>query len=170
MSIITISFNSRLGDSCEIVRLSEPIKRFWAEQNKLDLDQLLSDGAYKENYRKEMIKWSDEQRKKDYGVFCRDAMSSSKQRVCIVSDLRRKNDIKFFRENYADKLVLIRIKCDDAIRIARGWTFQEGVDDIESECDLDDFTEWDYELTNDGSVAADDLLRQIVDHVESLAK
>lgn len=149
------------------MRISEPIKRFWAEKNKLDLGELLSDGAYKETYRKEMIKWSDEQRKKDYGVFCRDAMTKSGKAICIVSDVRRKNDIKYFREQYGDKLILIRIKCDDEIRIGRGWTFQEGVDDIESECDLDDFSEWDVVIVNDGSVAGDDLLKPLVERVET---
>lgn len=114
-----------------------------------------------------MIKWSDEQRKQDYGIFCRDAMSKSTKKICIVSDIRRRNDIKYFREHYGDKLMLVRIECDDSVRIARGWKFQEGIDDIESECDLDNFTEWDYELVNNGSVPGDDLLRAIVERVES---
>lgn len=112
-----------------------------------------------------MIKWSDDQRAKDYGIFCRDAMSKSQKPICIVSDIRRKNDIKYFRENYGDKLILIRIKCEDSVRIARGWTFQAGVDDIPSECDLDDFLEWDFSLVNDGNAAPEDLLRPVVERV-----
>lgn len=151
------------------MRISEPIKRFWAEKNQLDLAQLLSDGAYKENHRKAMIVWSDEQREKDFGIFCRDAMSRTDEKpICIVSDIRRKNDIRFFRETYGDKLVLVRIKCDDSSRSSRGWTFTAGVDDIPSECDLDDFTEWDQVLVNDGSVVAEDLLRPLVERVKSV--
>ena len=53
-----------------------------------------------------------------------------------------------------------------SIRSARGWVFQEGVDDIESECDLDDFTEWDIVLVNDGTVPGEELLKPIVERVE----
>lgn len=167
--LIKSNWISRFGaDSCEIVRISEPIKRFWAEKNKLDLSELLSDGAYKENHRKQMIEWSDERRKEDYGIFCRDAMSKSTKGICIVSDIRRMNDVKYFRETYGDKLILIRIVCEDSVRISRGWTFQAGVDDIESECGLDDFQDWDLVIVNDGIVKADELLKPIVERVEKL--
>ncbi len=64
----------RLGSArAEIVRISEPIKAFWAKEKSLDLKGLLSDGPYKEIYRKQMIVWSDEMRGKDYGIFCREA-------------------------------------------------------------------------------------------------
>lgn len=113
-----------------------------------------------------MIKWSDEQRLNDYGIFCRDAMTKSTKAICIVSDIRRQNDIRYFREVYGKKLILIRIKCSDSVRTARGWVFQPGVDDIESECGLDQFTEWDYVLENDGEALGDDLLAEIVKRVE----
>lgn len=48
----------------------------------LDLKELLSDGPYKEKYRKGMITWSDEVRKQDYGYFCKAAME--KGRFCIL--------------------------------------------------------------------------------------
>lgn len=176
IGILVIYLNSkldfyRIGPECEIVRISEPIKRFWAEKNQLDLTELLSDGAYKENHRKAMIEWSDEQRAKDYGIFCRDAMMrTSRKPICIVSDIRRRNDIRFFRETYGDKLVLVRIKCEDSCRSSRGWTFATGVDDIPSECDLDEFTEWDHVLVNDGSVTGEDLLRPLVERVKSVTQ
>lgn len=44
----------------------------------LDLKELLSDGPYKEKYRKDMIVWSDEVRQKEYGYFCRVAMENGK--------------------------------------------------------------------------------------------
>lgn len=109
-----------------------------------------------------MIEWSDKQRAKDYGIFCREAMLKSCKPICIVSDIRRKTDIQFFRENYPDKLVLIRIKCDDEIRSNRGWIFQSGVDDIQSECNLDDFVGWDHEITNNGDIDAETLLAGIL--------
>ncbi|XP_035795962.1 UNC93-like protein [Anopheles albimanus] len=91
----------RLGpDRAQILRISEPIKRHWATQKGLNLGELLGDGAYKENYRKEMIVWSDEQRHQDYGVFCREACRLMNREICIVSDVRRRTDVQFFRETF----------------------------------------------------------------------
>lgn len=53
-----------------IIRLSGPIKTHWAKSLGLDIDQLLGDGKYKENYRLEMVKWGEDMRRKDYGYFC----------------------------------------------------------------------------------------------------
>lgn len=65
----------RLGtELAEIIRISEPIKSHWAKERGLDLGQLLSDGPYKETYRKEMIIWSDKMRSTDPGFFCRAAI------------------------------------------------------------------------------------------------
>lgn len=61
----------RIGpDEAEIIRISEPIKSEWATLKQLDLQRLLSDGPYKEQYRQEMIEWSDSVRKDNYGFFC----------------------------------------------------------------------------------------------------
>lgn len=67
-----IIFFYRLGRNvCTIIKISEPIKSHWAKTLNLNLSELLSDGEYKEKYRLEMIKWSEEMRQKDYGCFCR---------------------------------------------------------------------------------------------------
>lgn len=154
----------RLGnENTEIIRISEPIKAFWAKEKNLDLAQLLSDGAYKEKYRKEMIVWSDEMRVKDYGIFCREAAKNISKETVIVSDIRRKTDIKYFRETFGSKVKLIRIKCSDNVRIDRGWKFESGVDDIKSECDLDDWNEWDMLIENDGNRDANEILNEIVE-------
>ncbi|CRK90550.1 CLUMA_CG004254, isoform A [Clunio marinus] len=127
-------------EKAEIIRISEPIKSTWAKEKNLNLTELLSDGPYKEKYRKQMIQWSDEKRAIDYGIFCCEASKKISKPIVIVSDIRRKTDIKWFRETFKDKIKLIRIKCDDEIRCKRGWKFEAGVDDIQSECDLDN---WD---------------------------
>lgn len=126
------------------------------------MTELLSDGPYKETYRKEMIIWSDEKRAEDYGVFCREASRGISKPTVIVSDIRRKTDIKWFRDTFGDKVKLIRIKCDDCVRTERGWKFQEGVDDIQSECDLDGWTEWDLLIENDGLKNSDEILSEIL--------
>lgn len=68
----------RLGNErAEIIRISEPIKSHWAKEEGLDLNELLSDGPYKEKYRKQMIDWSDGVRQKDPGYFCRLSIEKS---------------------------------------------------------------------------------------------
>lgn len=75
---------------------------------------------------------------------------SAEKPVVIVSDIRRKTDIKFFQEeNY--NIRTIRIEVSDETRTERGWKFQTGVDDVQSECDLDNYDGWDIQIANDGS-------------------
>lgn len=70
---------NRLGENrCQIIRISAPIKAEWAQRCNLDYQELLSDGKLKEKYRQAMIEWSDTLRRKDYGVFCRTAMTDGK--------------------------------------------------------------------------------------------
>lgn len=153
----------RLGDdNAEIIRISEPIKSTWAKEKNLNLTELLSDGPYKEKYRKEMIIWSDDKRAEDYGIFCREASRNISKPTVIVSDIRRKTDIKWFRETFGDKIKLIRIKCDDSVRVNRGWKYQLGVDDIQSECDLDDYVAWDLSVDNDGKKETAEILEEII--------
>lgn len=61
-----------------IIKISGPIKNHWAQTLNLDLDKLMSDGEYKEKYRSDMIKWSEDIRKQDYGYFCRAAVEMYK--------------------------------------------------------------------------------------------
>lgn len=48
------------------------------------------------------------------------------------------------------RLVTVRILADDSVRVRRGWTFQQGIDDVPSECDLDEVLDWDVVVHNDG--------------------
>lgn len=150
-------------EKAQIIRISEPIKSKWAVEKGLDLTELLSDGPYKEKYRKEMIVWSDEMRKNDYGIFCKAATLAIDKCIVIVSDIRRQGDIKWFRETFTrDKVKLVRIVCDEKIRKNRGWKFQEGVDDQESECGLDEWKEWDLIVENDGEKDTEEHLTHIL--------
>ncbi|XP_019561666.3 phosphomevalonate kinase-like [Aedes albopictus] len=148
-------------DKAQIIRISEPIKRSWAEKLGLDLKELLGDGPYKERYRKEMIEWSDQKRAEDYGYFCRQACQGLTKEIGVVSDIRRKTDVRFFREQYGARVKTVRIVASEGTRVERGWTFQNGVDDVQSECDLDDVTEWDLLVENDSGADVDDILARI---------
>ena len=51
------------------------------------------------------------------------------------------------------------------MRKSRGWVFTEGVDDIESECGLDQAGPfmWDFFMHNNDSSAAENILKTLVD-------
>lgn len=81
--------------------------------------------------------------------------------IVIVSDIRRKTDIEFFRSQRYN-IKTIRINASENVRKNRGWIFQSGVDDVQSECDLDDVTQWDLIIENDGMHDVDAILEKIL--------
>lgn len=81
--------------------------------------------------------------------------------MVVVSDIRRKTDIKFFQDN-GFNIKTIRINADDEVRKARGWSFEHGVDDVQSECDLDDVEQWHLNIENDGTQDVEAIVDQIV--------
>ncbi|KAL9901199.1 probable phosphomevalonate kinase isoform X1 [Glossina fuscipes] len=160
---ISEKLQKRLGECSQIVRISEPIKKEWSRKDNVGLQELLSDGPLKEKYRKDMIKWGEELRQKDYGFFCKLAMDTGTLReTVIVSDIRRKSDIKYFKECYNGKVLIVRITCSEETRIKRGWIFRHGVDDVESECDLDDYENWDLTVENNGHLDGDEIINLII--------
>lgn len=81
--------------------------------------------------------------------------------IVIVSDIRRKTDIEFF-ESQEYNIRTVRINASEEVRQARGWVFQSGIDDVQSECDLDDFTQWNLHIDNDGTQDVDVIVEQIL--------
>ena len=62
-----------------------------------DYEKLMSSDGYKEKYRKDMIRWSEEIRDRDHGYFCRAAIefyAAADKSAWIVSDCRRKSDLR----------------------------------------------------------------------------
>uniref|UniRef100_A0A146KU59 Phosphomevalonate kinase n=2 Tax=Lygus hesperus TaxID=30085 RepID=A0A146KU59_LYGHE len=136
-----------------LIRISGPIKSHWGKEKGLDFDLLMGSSEYKERYRRELVTWSENVRNSDYGYFCRAALDmydAYSKKFWVVSDVRRKTDIRWFSENFPGKIRTIRLVCDDQIRVERGWKFTEGIDDKETECDLDDFDSWDFKIINNG--------------------
>nr|CAG4636595.1 EOG090X0FYC [Eubosmina coregoni] len=144
--------HKRLSPRSVIIRISAPIKHHFAKTKNLDVDELLSDGLYKENFRAEMIVWGEQQRIRDPSIFCKSAIEMFNGHlfpIWIVPDLRRTTDLKFFRENYT-KLFAVRIDADLEARLPRGFSFTSGIDDAESECGLDAVEDWDLTIKNNG--------------------
>lgn len=151
-----------------IIKLSGPIKSHWSKSLNLDIDQLLGDGQYKEKYRLEMAKWGENVRRKDYGYFCRaaiDMYNAHDKPIWIISDVRRKTDIQWFTEKFGDACKMIRVTSNDLIRKQRGWVFTAGIDDSETECDLDGINKWDLEIQNNGD-NIDDILEKILNLIK----
>jgi phosphomevalonate kinase len=69
--------------------------------------------------------------------------------IWIICDARRRSDLDFFRTHFDERLLLIRIEATDATRMKRGWTFTSGIDDAQSECQLDTDVQWSFVFHND---------------------
>ncbi|XP_027776715.2 phosphomevalonate kinase isoform X1 [Marmota flaviventris] len=148
---VTEALQSRLGaDICAILRLSGPLKEQYAQEHGLDFQRLLDASTYKEAYRRDMIRWGEEKRRADPGFFCRKIVEGVSQPIWLVSDTRRVSDIQWFREAYGAAMQTVRVCASEQSRQQRGWVFTPGVDDAESECDLDDFGDFDWVIENHG--------------------
>uniref|UniRef100_A0A0N5AUC6 Phosphomevalonate kinase n=1 Tax=Syphacia muris TaxID=451379 RepID=A0A0N5AUC6_9BILA len=128
--------------------VSYPLKKEFARIHHLDYEKLKSDGPYKEVYRKPMVTWSEKIRCDDPDYFCRLAVKDVNDAdVVIISDCRRPTDIQFFRKNFLHTR-FVRVVADVKVRESRGFCFTKGVDDEETECALDNFSEWDTVIEN----------------------
>ncbi|XP_069694887.1 phosphomevalonate kinase isoform X1 [Periplaneta americana] len=158
---LTDKIHERLGvQNVAMIKISAPIKTHWAEKHHLNFEELMSAGEYKEKHRQDMIKWSEEIRNNNYGYFCEAAVKMFKAHekpIWIVSDIRRKTDLKWFRENYGSAVKTVRVVADDDVRRQRGWVFTTGIDDAETECNLDEETEWDWKIVNNDNEAETEL-------------
>lgn len=140
----------------KIIRLSAPLKKAYASEHPgVDYEKLLTSGEYKEKYRADMVRWGEEKRSADSAYFVRLSFAQLEnddlKGVVIVSDCRRKTDISCMKKIYETTsipVVTVRIACDEETRNSRGFKFQAGIDDCETECGLDDFNH-DFELQND---------------------
>ncbi|XP_052002382.1 phosphomevalonate kinase isoform X1 [Xyrauchen texanus] len=152
---------------CCILRLSAPLKQQYAQDHDLDYEALLGSGQYKESYRADMIQWGEMKRQQDSGFFCRLAIKHATQPLWIISDCRRVSDVQWFRWEFPDKCVCVRVEASEETRSQRGWRFTAGVDDAESECGLDEGVTFDWIIRNDGDA---DVLQVQLEGLLSLVK
>lgn len=87
-------------------------------------------------------------------LFYRKAIESvdkfDQHKFVLISDCRRPTDLEYFRQNYNCRL--IQVQCTDEVREQRGFIFTPGIDDQETECALDTFSNWDKCLDNNGNL------------------
>ena len=171
---ITSKLVETLGERCTVITLSKPIKSHFAALYSMNLTEMMSSSAYKEQRRQEMVKWGEDQRAQNPFVFCesiaKEAEGSGKE-IWIVSDLRRRTDVKYFEKYCQDngiQLKLIRVNCDEETRGERGWVFTEGIDDAETECDLDPFNSWDVVVDNSKNDNLELQFKELCDSIHSV--
>ncbi|THD18251.1 Phosphomevalonate kinase [Fasciola hepatica] len=161
-----------------VIHLSYPIKRQYAKLHGLDFSELSSSGPYKEIYRKDMVRWSEQKKTNDLHVFAREAVQifldpvHYTTDVVILADARRPYDLNYFIDLWdRSRCIIARVIASEATRKKRGWIFTTGVDDAETECALDGFPDWDLIIHNDSDVESchTDLLR-IIQKIEDLRR
>ena len=158
---------NRSDTKAVIIRLSGPLKKCYAENHGLDYSRLLDSSDYKEKYRKDMITWSEKIRNEDPSFFCLKAIDLFKGfdfPIWIISDCRRKTDFEFFGREYPNVTKRIRVWASEEVRLSRGFFFQPGVDDAESECGLDD-ENCDFILENNGIESPEHILKPIINAI-----
>lgn len=74
--------------------------------------------------------------------------SAQEKPVWIVSDIRRSTDVQWFKETYGELIKTIRLVADEETRRLRGFQYTEGVDNVTSECGLDDYKDWNLVIDN----------------------
>jgi len=162
---ITDLLKEKIGDGAVILRLSGPLKECYARDHGLDFEKMLSASDYKEKYRLDMINWSTKIRQQDYTYFCKAAETKYQAAsfpTWLVSDCRRETDVQYFRETYGSVVKTVRITASDEARTARGWIFTPSIDDMETECGLDNLNH-DMEVDNSSQHAGQEIVTKIVE-------
>lgn len=85
-----------------VLKISAPIKLHFTNTKGLDYQTLLGSENYKEQYRKEMILWGEQERKKDYGIFCRTAIEMFNGLFLVIIN-NSENSVLY---EYCKKIVL----------------------------------------------------------------
>ncbi|KAH9399639.1 hypothetical protein TYRP_017628 [Tyrophagus putrescentiae] len=158
-------------------RISAPIKGAYAQQHGLDFAELLTASEYKEQYRQEMVSWSEAVRAANPHHFLRLAIIQAATQtlenrpIWLLNDARRPTDLAYFADASeidmtATALIKLRITSSELVRVSRGWHFTAGIDDQQTECGLDGERHWDYIIQNDGT--KEDLLSQLEPFFEQI--
>uniref|UniRef100_A0A6G3MJ51 Phosphomevalonate kinase n=1 Tax=Henneguya salminicola TaxID=69463 RepID=A0A6G3MJ51_HENSL len=111
----------------------------------------MKSSLYKEQFRREMILFGENIRKLDPYYFCKiiDITAQQSGTKCwVIADCRRLFDIKYFSDKYPERTITVRIECPLYIRSNRGFEFECGIDDAESECGLDNYKSWHHVIKN----------------------
>ncbi|XGW05812.1 hypothetical protein V3C99_016290 [Haemonchus contortus] len=144
--------------------VSHSLKALYAQDHGLNYSELISDGPYKEIHRANMIRWGEGVRNAQPDYFCRVTIPPDcTDDVVIISDCRRPTDFEYFQSHY--NTLKVRITASVEERQRRGFVFVDGIDDMPSECALDDYPH-DMIIVNDSSCDLDDQLSDVVQNIK----
>lgn len=162
-----------------ILRIAGPIKKEFATNNGAEFSRLLDSSSYKENYRLAMVDWSEKYRAtKGWNCFLEQAIeeqAGNRKPIWVLNDARRQCDVDFFDNNTKlssgkTKIIKVRIEASKETRVARGWTFVEGIDDKPTECGLDNYSDWGLIIRNDGDQSLEQSLAPILSEIDETLK
>jgi len=166
---ISDRLKARIGEAATIVRIAGPIKYLFSQHKNLDFARMLTADEYKEKFRVEMVEFQDREMARDDGFFCKESLrmyAVHKFPVWIVSDLRREEELEYFRNLYKDKVVTIRVEASMDVRAKRGFMFTPGIDDHATEQGLDNHQHWHYRFEN--NAAGEDLVEPFIQTLNNL--
>ncbi len=133
-----------LPDHCQLP-IAQAIKQQYAEQQSITLQAVEQNKAH---HRPGLIALGNWGRAQDPDYWLKAIIAASETSGIIISDVRLKREFNLLREHDA---FLIRVEASRTIREQRGTLVSE--EDI-TECDLDDMTNWDAIINNNGTEAA----------------
>ncbi|KAK6014498.1 putative phosphomevalonate kinase [Ostertagia ostertagi] len=134
------------------------------EEHGLNYSELVTDGPYKEIHRHNMIRWGEGVRNAEPDFFCRATIPTDcTDDVVIISDCRRPSDIEYFESHY--KTLKVRVMASYEERQRRGFEFVDGIDDMPSECALDEHPH-DFLIINDNSCDLEEQILAVVQKIQ----
>ena len=127
------------------------VARETARGVSVDLERLLTDRSYKEQQRPQLTLFTMVSIKNDPLVFARSVSEriEASPNPGLITDVRLKLEVEFLCLRF--DLHLLRIVRSDEQRAASGWTYTPGVDDHQTETELDDPSLWNEIIPNDGT-------------------
>ncbi|KAK0410093.1 hypothetical protein QR680_004939 [Steinernema hermaphroditum] len=154
--------------AAQLAGISWSLKDEFAEIEKVDKEELRTDGPFKEVYRKHMVEFGERKRNEDPSYFCRAAMSSLdlSTSIAIITDCRRPSDLAYFgSQGY--RRITVRVQAPLEVREQRGFKFTQGIDDSDTECALDEWPHpWDFVIDNVGnSRSLEESLQRLISEI-----
>ena len=132
-------------------------KRLFVEEQRalgvsVDLERLVSDRAYKEEWRPKLTAFTVDSIARDPLVFVRAVAGrvEASAAPALVTDMRLRLEIDYLRPRFA--LHVVRLKRSDEQRMLSGWR-PAAVDGHHTETELDDPSLWNEIVVNDGTEA-----------------
>lgn len=130
----------------------ESKRMFAATRPEVELERLLDDRTYKEQWRPQLTAFTVEALARDPLVFVREVMAriEASPDHALITDLRLRLELDHLRE-VADPYVL-RLVRSDARRAESGWSYDAAKDTHRTETELDDPDLWNEAIPNEGSL------------------